>query len=183
MYCFTEQSVWGFILLFSLIFLICPLSAFLYIHLQFPPPPLAEEQETRLSSVSWHPKKYKSMRKQHILCCQPTWIHRPALGRHLLPDRVKSHPPEQLGSWPAYNQELIVMWILFDLLSWPCECRTGDCDKCNLLRVKNYWGLVLPAVLMGGWIADFQGLKSDRVVRKPPDVGISEGNSSANLAW
>lgn len=64
MYCFTEQSEavggWlvfvclvGFLLLlFSLILLICPLSAFLYIYFQFPRPPLAEEQETRLSSVS-----------------------------------------------------------------------------------------------------------------------------------
>lgn len=64
----AERSrVWGvLLLLFSLIFLICLLSAFLKIHLKFPPPLLAEEKETRLSSVSWHPKKYKSRRKRYI---------------------------------------------------------------------------------------------------------------------
>lgn len=43
-------------------------------------------------AVSWHPKEYKSTRKRCILFCQATWILRPALGRHLLPDRVRSHP-------------------------------------------------------------------------------------------
>lgn len=194
MCCFTEQSkavggwlvfvyLMGFLLLlFSLILLICPLSAFLYIYFQFPLPPLAEEQETRLSSVSWHPKKYKSTKIRCILFSQLTWIHRRALERHLLPERVRSHPPEQLGNQPGNNTELIITWIFFDLLAWLQECRMGDCDKCILLRVKNYLRLILPAVLIGGWIADLQGLKSDWAVGEPPDVGICEANSSANLA-
>lgn len=173
--------VFFLLLLFSLILLICPLSAFLYIYFQFPLPLLAEEQET--SSVSWHPKKYKSTRKQRILFSQLTWIHRPALERHLLPERVRSYPSEQLGNRPGNNWELIIMGSLFDLLGWLQECRMGDCDKCILLRVKNYLRLMLPAVLMGGWIADLQGLKSDCAVGEPPNVGICEANSSANLAW
>lgn len=178
--------VWFFFLLlilFSLILLICPLSAFLCIYFQFPLPPLAEEQETRLSSVSWHPKKYKSTKKWCILFSQLTWIHRPALERHLLPERVRSHPPEQLGNCPGNSWELIIMWILFDLLGWLQECRMGDCDKLLFLRVKNYLRRILPAVLMGAWIADLQGLKSDWAVGEPPDVDICEANSSANLAW
>lgn len=99
------------------------------------------------------------------------------------PERVRSHPPEQLGNCPGNNWELIVMWILFDLLGWLQECGMGDCDKLIFLRVKNYLRLILPAVLMGGWIADLQGLKSDWAVGEPPDVDICEANSSANLAW
>lgn len=196
MYCFTEQSeavgggllficLVGFLLLllFSLILLICPLSAFLYIYFQFPLPPLAKEQETRLSSVSWHPKKYKSTKKWCILFSRLIWIHRPALERHLLPERVRSQTPEELGNCPGANWELIIMWILFDLLGWLQERRMGECDKLILLRVKNYLRLILPAVLMGGWIADLQGLKSDWAVGESPDVDICEANSSANLAW
>lgn len=170
------------LILFSLILLICPLSAFLCIYFQFPLPPLAEEQETRLSSVSWHPKKYKSTKKWCILFSQLTWIHRPAVERHLIPERVRSHPPEQLGNCPGNNWELIITWILFDLLGWLQEYGR-DCDKLIFLRVKNYLRLILPAVLLGGWIADLQGLKSDWAVGEPPDVGICEASSSANLAW
>lgn len=73
---------------------------------------------------------------------------------------------------------------MFGLLNWLHDCRiVGGCDKCILLKVKSYLGLVLPAVLVAGWIADFQGLKSDWAVSEPPDVGISEANSRANLAW
>lgn len=148
----------------------------------FPLPPLAEEQETRLSSVSWHPKKYKSTKKQCILFSQLTWIHRPAQERHLLPER--SGVTLQ-NNW-AISQgitELIIKWILFDLLGWLQECRMGNCDKYILLRVKNYLRLILTAVLMGGWIADLQGLKSDWAVGEAPDADICEANSSANLAW
>lgn len=59
----------------------------------------------------------------------------------------------------------------------------GNWDKYILLRVKNYLRLILTAVLMGGWIADLQGLKSDWAVGEAPDAGICEANSSANLAW
>lgn len=88
------------------------------------------------------PDIQRNMKVQgNSIFCFPSWLRFTDLHKKgTCSQRVRSHPPEELGNSPGNNWDLIIMGILLDLFCWLQECRMGDCDKYILLRVKNTSG-------------------------------------------